>query len=105
MKKVYLAALLAFITSLATAQNGVTFVVDEGLAPVDNKFGMEKYLNSGSGAIYGIFRDEGVPGDTHAMIARSFSDDEKFYTFTGKDPFFKTIVQGILIEKRKRPKT
>ena len=94
MKKVYLAALLAFITSLATAQNGVTFVVDEGLAPVDNKFGMEKYLNSGSGAIYGIFRDEGVPGDTHAMIARSFSDDEKFYTFTGKDPFFKTIVRA-----------
>ena len=94
MKKVYLATLLALIASLATAQKGVTFVVDEHLTPVDNVFAIEHLQKSGSAALNGIFRDEGVPGDTHAMIAWSFSDDERFYTFTGKDPFYKTILRA-----------
>ena len=94
MKKVYLAILLALIASLATAQKGVTFVVDENLSPVDNVFAIEHLQKSGSAALNGIFRDEGVPGDTHAMIAWSFSDDERFYTFTGKDPFYKTILRA-----------
>ena len=94
MKKILTTIALALIASLATAQTGVTFVVDENLSPIDYEFGMEKYQNSGSKALNGIFRDEGVPGDTHAMIAWSFADDEKFYTFTGKDVFFKTIVRA-----------
>ena len=69
-------------------------MVDENLSPIDYEFGMEKYQNSGAQALNGIFRDEGVPGDTHAMIAWSFADDEKFYTFTGKDVFFKTVVRA-----------
>lgn len=94
MKKILTTIALALIASLATAQTGVTFVVDENLSPIDYEFGMEKYQNSGAQALNGIFHDEGVPGDTHAMIAWSFADDEKFYTFTGKDVFFKTIVRA-----------
>ncbi len=94
MKKILTTIALALIASLATAQTGVTFVVDENLSPIDYEFGMEKYQNSDAQALNGIFHDEGVPGDTHAMIAWSFADDEKFYTFTGKDVFFKTIVRA-----------
>ncbi len=93
MKKILTTIALALIASLATAQTGVTFVVDENLSPVEND-AIEKYQNSGAQALNGIFHDEGVPGDTHAMIAWSFADDEKFYTFTGKDVFFKTIVRA-----------
>ena len=93
MKKIYSIIILALIASQVTAQKGVTFVVDENLSPVE-KYNMEKYQESGPVALKGIFRDEGIPGDTHAMIAKSFSDDERFYTFTGKDVFFKTIVRA-----------
>ena len=93
MKKVLAIIVLALIVSLATAQTGVTFVVDENLSSVEDD-AIVKYQSSGSNALKGIFRDEGVPGDTHAMIAWSFADDEKFYTFTGKDVFFKTIVRA-----------
>jgi len=93
MKKILTTIALALIASLATAQTGVTFVVDENLSPVEND-AIEKYQSSGAQALSGIFHDEGVPGDTHAMIAWSFADDEKFYTFTGKDVFFKTIVRA-----------
>ena len=93
MKKILTIIILALIASQVTAQKGVTFVVDENLSPVEN-YNVEKYQETGSKALKGIFRDEGVPGDTHAMIAKSFSDDERFYTFTGKDVFFKTIVRA-----------
>jgi hypothetical protein len=93
MKNIYTIIILALIASQVTAQKGVTFVVDENLSPVEN-YNVEKYQETGSKALKGIFRDEGVPGDTHAMIAKSFSDDERFYTFTGKDVFFKTIVRA-----------
>ena len=93
MKKILTTIALALIASLATAQTGVTFVVDENLLPVEDD-AIVKYQNSGAQALNGIFHDEGVPGDTHAMIAWSFADDEKFYTFTGKDVFFKTIVRA-----------
>ena len=94
MKKTLTIIVLALVASLATAQEGVTFVVDENLSPIDEHISMEQLTRSGSSALSGIFLDEGVPGDTRAMIARSFSDDEKFYTFTGKDVFFQTIVRA-----------
>ena len=95
---------LALVSCMATAQNSngilqkskgsITFVVDEDLKPIEDDYPMEESLKSGAFALYGILRDEGVPGDTHAIIARSFSDDEYFYTFTGKDVFFKTVVRA-----------
>ena len=94
MRKFLAITIMVIMASMASAQKGVTFVVDENLAPIEKKYPMESYLSSGDTAIRGIFSDEGVPGDTHATIAWSFADDERFYTFTGKDPFFKTIVEA-----------
>ena len=93
MKKILTIIALALSASLICAQTSVTFVVDENLSPIEDHF-IEKLQSSGSKALKGIFHDEGVPGDTHAMIAWSFSDNERFYTFTGKDVFFKTIVRA-----------
>ncbi len=94
MKKIFTIIILTLIASQVTAQEGVTFTVDENISFIDEKLNMEKFQKSGSRALKEIFRDEGVPGDTHAMIAWSFSDNERFYTFTGKDVFFKTIVRA-----------
>ena len=94
MRRIIAATVMMIMASMASAQKGVTFVVDENLAPIEKKYSMESYLWSGDKAIRGIFNDEGVPGDTHAMIARSFADDEKFYTITGKDVFFQTVVRA-----------
>ncbi|MBP5376147.1 MAG: DUF4419 domain-containing protein, partial [Bacteroidaceae bacterium] len=76
------------------SKGNITFVVDENLPPIDNRNSMEKFMESGTRTLRGIFRDEGIPGETHAMIAQSFSDNEKFYTFTGKDVFFQTVVRA-----------
>ena len=70
------------------------FVVDENLAPFEGNYTLEASLQWGDKALRSIFFDEGVPGDIQAMIARSFSDDESFYTFSGKDVFFQTIVRA-----------
>ena len=93
MKKSFTIIVLALIASLAIAQNGVTFVVDENLAPIDeDALDMEDSQLRGSSALYGIFREEGVLEPI--WIAKSFSDDERFYTFKGKDVFFQTIVRA-----------
>ena len=84
MRKFLAITIMVIMAGTASAQEGVTFVVDENLAPIEKKYPMESYLSSGDKAIRGIFSDEGVPGDTHATIAWSFADDEKFYTLKGK---------------------
>lgn len=94
MRKFLAITIMAIMAIMASAQKGVTFVVDENLAPIEKKYSMESYLRSGDKAIRGIFSDEGVPGDTHATIAWSFADDERFYTITGKDVFFQTVVRA-----------
>ena len=93
MKKRFIIIILALVASFASAQNGVTFVVDENLAPIDeDALDMEDSQLRGSSALYGIFREEGVLEPI--WIAKSFSDDERFYTFKGKDVFFQTIVRA-----------
>ena len=94
MRKFLAITIMVIMAGTASAQEGVTFVVDENLAPIEKKYPMESYLSSGDKAIRGIFSDEGVPGDTHATIAWSFADDEKFYTLKGKDVFFQTVVRA-----------
>ena len=103
MKKSITIIVLALMASIATAKDGdgivkqsegsITFVVDENLSPVKDHF-MESFQRGGSNAVNGIFYDEGVPGDVRAVIAKSFSNDEKFFILTGKDVFFKTIVRA-----------
>ena len=93
MKKSFIIIILALVASFASAQNGVTFVVYENLAPIDeDALDMEDSQLRGSSALYGIFREEGVLEPI--WIAKSFSDDERFYTFKGKDVFFQTIVRA-----------
>ena len=93
MKKSFIIIILALVASFASAQNGVTFVVDENLTPIDeDDLDMEDSQLRGSSALYGIFREEGVLEPI--WIAKSFSDDERFYTFKGKDVFFQTIVRA-----------
>lgn len=93
MKKSFTIIVLALIASLAIAQTSVTFVVDENLTPIDeDDLDMEDSQLRGSSALYGIFKDEGVLESI--WIAKSFSDDEQFYTFKGKDVFFQTIVRA-----------
>ncbi len=94
MRKFLAITIMVIMASMASAQEGVTFVVDENLAPIEEIVPMESLLQSGDKALRRIFHDEGVPGDTHAMIAWSFADDEKFYTITGKDVFFQTVVRA-----------
>ena len=74
MKKFFTRIVRALIASQVTAQKSITFVVDENLSPVEDNH-MESFQSSGSKAAKAIFHDEGVPGDVHAMIAWSFSDD------------------------------
>ena len=94
MRRIIAATVMMIMASMASAQKGVTFVVDENLAPIEERVPMEELLESGDKALRRIFSEEGVPGDTHAMIARSFADNEKFFTITGKDVFFQTIVRA-----------
>lgn len=94
MRKFLAITIMVIMAGTASAQEGVTFVVDENLAPIEEIVPMESLLQSGDKALRRIFHDEGVPGDTHAMIARSFADDEKFFIITGKDVFFQTVVRA-----------
>ena len=94
MRRIIAATVMVIMAGTASAQEGVTFVVDENLAPIEEIVPMESLLQSGDKALRRIFHDEGVPGDTHAMIARSFADDEKFFIITGKDVFFQTVVRA-----------
>ena len=78
-------------------EGSITFTVDENLAPIsENALTIEEFMTDGSRALgkFGIFQDEGVPGDTKKWVAKSFSDEEKFYIFKGKDVFFQTIVRA-----------
>ena len=89
MKKSLTIIVLVLMASLATAKNGngiikqskgsITFVVDKNLTPVEDLY-MEQVLGRGFNSVRSIFQDEGVPGDVRAVIATSFSDDEKFCT-------------------------
>ena len=74
-------------------KGSITFVVDEHLAPIKKEaFDMESLLSSGSNALHGIFESEGFLDPI--WIARSFGNNEKFYTFKGKDVFFQTVVRA-----------
>jgi len=103
MKKSLTIIVLVLMASLATAKNGngivkqskgsITFTVDKNLSPVEDD-NMETYQRRGSDAAYVIFADEGIDDDIQAVIAKSFSDDEEFCTFKGKDVFFQTVVRA-----------
>ena len=78
---------------VSSTEGSITFVVDENLSPIDeDDLDMEFLQSRGSGALSEIFEDEGVLEPR--WIAKSFSNNESFYTFRGKDVFFQTIVRA-----------
>ena len=93
MKKSFIIIVLALFASIASAQKGVTFVVDENVSFETDDF-MARLQYSGDEALEDIFKDEGIPGDTHKWIAWSFADNEKFHAIRGKDVFFRTVVRA-----------
>ena len=44
MRKFLAITIMVIMASMASAQEGVTFVVDENLAPIEKKYPMESYL-------------------------------------------------------------
>ena len=78
---------------VSSTEGSITFIVDENLNPIDeDDLNMEDFQSRGSVALSEIFESEGVL-KPH-WIAKSFSDDESFYTFKGKDVFFQTVVRA-----------
>jgi hypothetical protein len=78
---------------VSSTEGSITFVVDENLSPIDeDDLDMEFLQSRGSGALSEIFEDEGVVKPI--WVAKSFSNDERFYTFRGKDVFFQTVVRA-----------
>ena len=78
---------------VSSTEGSIIFVVDENLSPIDeDDLDMEFLQSRGSGALSEIFEDEGVLEPR--WIAKSFSNNESFYTFRGKDVFFQTIVRA-----------
>ncbi|MBO4431488.1 MAG: DUF4419 domain-containing protein, partial [Bacteroidaceae bacterium] len=78
---------------VSSTEGSITFIVDENLSPIDeDDLDMEFLQSRGSGALSEIFESEGVLEPL--WIAKSFSDDERFYTFRGKDVFFQTVVRA-----------
>jgi len=78
---------------VSNTEGSITFIVDENLNPIDeDDLNMEDFQSRGSVALSEIFESEGVL-KPH-WIAKSFSDDESFYTFKGKDVFFQTVVRA-----------
>ena len=54
MKRLLTIIALALIGSLANAQNSVTFVVDENLEPLNDKYILDNLQKSGSEAVNSI---------------------------------------------------
>ena len=78
---------------VSSTEGSITFIVDENLNPIDeDDLDMEFLQSRGSRALSEIFEDEGVLEPR--WIAKSFSNNESFYTFRGKDVFFQTVVRA-----------
>lgn len=78
---------------MSSTEGNITFIVDENLSPIDeDDLDMEFFQSRGSVALSEIFEGEGVVKPI--WVAKSFSNDERFYTFRGKDVFFQTVVRA-----------
>ena len=90
MKKVLTIIVLALISCLAIAQTGVTFVVDENLAPIEES---NKYLFDGERLVNSILYDENIPKEAYHIVATSFADAQCMKSM-GKDAFYQCIVHA-----------
>ena len=106
MKKLSLIIVLFTVTSLMgqtmQSKNGIiekkegsiTFVVDEGLEPTQRDEYHHQRLMNGKKAAEQFLAVEHLPGELN-IVATSFADEQNMrYTGTGKDVFFRCIVEA-----------
>ena len=75
---------------VARSEGSITFVVDENLAPIEER---RRYLYDGERIAKFILADENIPQDSYHIIATSFSDAQCMESF-GKDAFYNCIVRA-----------
>ena len=74
----------------AQTQGSITFVVDEGLEPVEEPY---KYLMTGERMASSILHDEDIPKESYHIVATSFADAQCLRGM-GKDAFYRCIVRA-----------
>ena len=72
---------------IAQTESSITFVVDEGLEPIEDQY---RYLFDGERMANAILAEENIPKDAYHIIATSFADAQNL-TQSSKDAFFQTI--------------
>ena len=102
MKRNILIALLAVLTLTGWAKdaknkavvsqtkNSITFVVDKGLKPIDDK-SLRYQIKDGEKIAHYWVSEEKIPEDYHNIVAISFAEEKSLRSFRGKDEFFKSI--------------
>ena len=88
--KMLMAAAILSLPMVMNAQpeSSITFTVDEGLQPVEERY---KYLFDGQEVAQNILREENVPIDN--LVTNSFSDLKNLKTW-GKDNFYQCVVRA-----------
>ena len=91
-KKLLMTAAIILLPSIVVAQTQrcITFVVDEGLAPVEDLY---NYFMDGEKLANSILHDENIPKEAYHIIATSFADAQYMKNF-GKDSFYSCIVHA-----------
>ena len=91
-KKLLMTAAIILLPSIVVAQTqrSITFVVDEGLAPVEDPY---NYFMDGEKLANSILHDENIPKEAYHIIATSFADAQYMKNF-GKDSFYSCIVHA-----------
>ena len=89
LKMLMAAAILSLpMVMNAQTESSITFTVDEGLQPVEERY---KYLFDGQEVAQNILREGNVPIDN--LVTNSFSDLKNLKTW-GKDNFYQCVVRA-----------
>ena len=75
---------------VAQSEGSITFMVDEGLEPIEEH---RRYLRDGELIAKAILAEENIPTDGSKLIATSFADARNM-KYPRKDAFFQTIVSA-----------
>lgn len=86
------AAAFLFLPTITFAQKqgSITFAVDEGLEPIEERY---KFFYDGEKMAHSILYDENIPEETYRIVATSFADAQCLRNM-GKDVFFQCIVRA-----------
>lgn len=76
--------------AIAQTQGSITFVVDEGLAPIEDS---DDFWMNGQRIANSILYHEDIPEEAYHIVATSFADAQCMKSM-GKDAFYQCIVQA-----------